>query len=260
MQTLRTELQQGWLTIFLSQPDKRNALTDKMVAELSLELTRTAADASIRGITMRGDGAVFCAGGDLKGFQSNLDADSRALIDTSSRTAGNLFHQIDEMPQVVFMRVHGAAIAGGLGVVCGGDVVAVTADAKFALTETQLGIVPAQIAPLVVQRVGAATARRLMLTGARFDGTTAAKLGLADFVANDEAALDEIEAQVRRDVMRCAPGAIAATKQLIRDIQPLNTEETIEYAAMTFTERLASDEGREGIASFIEKRKPEWSA
>lgn len=259
MQTLRKELNRGWLTIYLSQPDKRNALTDTMVDELNMELTRTAADASIRGITFRGDGPVFCAGGDLKGFQKNLDAQSLAVIDETSRKAGALFHQINEMPQVVFMRIHGAAIAGGLGIACAGDVVAVTPDAKFALTETQLGIVPAQIAPLVLQRVGPSVARRLMLTGARFIGTEAQTLGLADFVADEHNTLDDIEARLRADVMRCAPGAVAATKKLIRRIHGQNTEQTISFAAETFAERLASDEGREGIASFIEKRKPEWS-
>ena len=260
MSTIDTSLDDGWLTIWLARPDSRNALSADMVAELMTVLNRTAPDRSVRGISFRGRGSVFCAGGDLKGFQSDLDGtDAIDAAGQSSRAAGELFHRIDRMPQVTLMLVHGAAMAGGLGMVCAGDVVAVTRDTRFALTETQLGIVPAQIAPMVVNRIGPAAARRVMLTGARFDGDEARALGFADFVAEDAGALDAIEAAVRRDVMRCAPGAVAATKALLRDSAHHDPDTMIGTAAQVFTERLLSDEGREGIAAFIAKRKPEWS-
>ncbi|MEN7341769.1 MAG: enoyl-CoA hydratase-related protein [Pseudomonadota bacterium] len=259
MPTITTTLERGWLTIRLAQPNIRNALTDEMVLELTAELNRAATDVAIRGITFHGEGEVFCAGGDLKGFQKTIDADSVASITDVSKRAGALFHLINEMPQVVVMCVHGAAIAGGMGMMAAGDVVITTQDAKFALTETQLGIVPAQIAPLVLQRVGPATARRLMLTGARFDGEHAAAIGLADFVVEDATAMMAKEADIRRDVFRCAPGAVAATKQLLRHLTDRDKAAVIEHAADVFAGRLGSDEGREGIASFIEKRKPEWA-
>ncbi|MEM7610740.1 MAG: enoyl-CoA hydratase-related protein [Pseudomonadota bacterium] len=251
----------GWMTIWLNRPQSRNALSAAMISELADLLSRTADDASVRGITMRGRGSVFCAGGDLKGFGQDLsnDTSARAAIESSSQSAGHLFHQVDQMPQVVVMLVHGAAIAGGLGLMCAGDVVATTADARFSLTETQLGIVPAQIAPLVTRRIGAAPARRIMLTGAQFDGTTAHSLGLCDFAVDDSNGLDAIEATVRRDVLRCAPGAIAATKALLRDSRHMPQSDIVEHAAQVFAERLLSDEGREGIQSFLEKRKPGWS-
>ncbi len=260
MATIETTLRDGWLTIWLARPESRNALSSEMVAELLSLLRSTAPDRSVRGITFRGQGDVFCAGGDLKGFQSDLDdPDAVAAIALSSRGAGELFHQINRMPQVVIMLVHGAAMAGGLGMVCAGDVVAVTRECRFALTETRLGIVPAQIAPLVINRIGPAKARRIMLTGARFKGDEAHALGIADFVADDDDGLDSIEANVRKDVMHCAPGAVAATKALLRESGRRESDAMIDAAANCFTERLLSDEGREGIASFIEKRQPDWS-
>ncbi|MEM7764140.1 MAG: enoyl-CoA hydratase-related protein [Pseudomonadota bacterium] len=257
-ETILTTLDRGWLTITLNQPANRNALSDAMVADVSSVLTAVADDRDVRGITFRGAGKVFCAGGDLKGFQRELNEASLATINAVSRRAGGLFHQINEMPQVVVMLVHGAAIAGGLGMMCAGDIVAVTADTRFALTETQLGIVPAQIAPLVIQRAGQATARRLMLTGARFDAQQAQTFGLADFVVDDGDALNAIESQMQTDVRRCAPGAVAATKSLLRSLTGLQRTTLIDNAAEVFAERLASDEGREGIGAFIEKRAPRW--
>ncbi|MEL7297180.1 MAG: enoyl-CoA hydratase-related protein [Pseudomonadota bacterium] len=256
--TIHTALDRGWLTITLDQPDNRNALSDTMVADVSSVLAEAADNRDIRGITFRGEGKVFCAGGDLKGFQRELDEASLTTINAVSRRAGALFHQINEMPQVVVMLVHGAAIAGGLGMMCAGDIVAVTSDTRFALTETQLGIVPAQIAPLVIQRAGQATGRRLMLTGARFNAQEAQSFGLADFVVDDGDALGAIEAQVQTDVRRCAPGAVAATKALLRSLTGQQLSTLIDNAAQVFAERLASDEGREGIAAFIEKRDPRW--
>lgn len=144
---------------------------------------------------------MFCAGGDIKDFRSIMH-DQSVEAAAASRKAGELFHAVNEMPQVVVMLIEGAAMAGGLGLACAGDVVAVTADAKFALTETTLGIPPAQIAPLVVQRIGLAAARRIMLTAARFDGAEAGRLGVADFVVSDAAGLEAVEARVKANVRR----------------------------------------------------------
>jgi isohexenylglutaconyl-CoA hydratase len=139
---------------------------------------------------------------------------------------------------------------------CAADVIATTPDAKFSLTETMIGIPPAQIAPFVVARAGLSTARRIMLTGARFDGTEAVRIGLADFATDD---LDAIEADIKKGVLRCAPGAIAATKALILQSAGLSREEALDRAADSFATCLLSEEGREGVASFLEKRKPNWT-
>jgi isohexenylglutaconyl-CoA hydratase len=163
------------------------------------------------------------------------------------------------MPQVVVILVEGAAIAGGLGLACAGDLVVVTRESRFALTETTLGIAPAQIAPFVVQRMGLSVARRLMLTAARFDGEQAQRIGLADQVVDDVDALDEAEQKIRTRVMRCAPGANAMTKELLLATTRLEPQAMLDLAAERFAEGMLSDEGREGILAFIEKRKPSWS-
>lgn len=251
----------GWLRIWFDQPEARNPLSDGLVRELREVLDVVAADVTIRGISLRGKGGVFCAGGDLKAFRTVFQG-SKPDIDSvvqASRSAGELFERLNSMPQVVLMLVEGAAMAGGFGVVCTGDVVAVTKTAKFALTETTLGIPPAQIATYVVRRLGLNTARRLMLTAARFDGSEAMQLGLADFLVTDSAGLDEIEAQVRKQVMRCAPGANAMTKELVLAVDSTDSDAMLERAAQAFSTCILGDEAREGIAAFLEKRKPVWS-
>jgi isohexenylglutaconyl-CoA hydratase len=157
------------------------------------------------------------------------------------------------------MLADGAAMAGGLGLLCTGDIVVVTKDCKFALTETTLGILPAQIAPFVADRIGLSKARRIMLTAARFTGEEAFKIGLADFLADDASDLMNIENEIKKGVLKCAPKANAVTKEIVLATRYLSREEMIKFAAKGFSKQMLSDEGMEGIASFIEKRKPKWS-
>ncbi|MBT3532417.1 MAG: enoyl-CoA hydratase/isomerase family protein [Rhodospirillaceae bacterium] len=251
----------AWLTIWFNRPDNRNALSKELTTELKAVLNAIRDDRSIRGITLRGKGGVFCAGGDLKGFKNNYQGGSQTVDDiaASSRQGGEMFDLINEMPQFVLILVEGAAMAGGLGMVCCADAVGVTRDAKFAMTETAIGIPPAQIAPFVVQRLGLRTARRLMVTAHRFDGEEAGQLGLADYVVDDAAGLDEIEANMKSQVRRCAPGANAVTKAIVLATRHLDRNGQLDFAAKGFAECMLSDEGREGVASFIEKRKPIWA-
>lgn len=255
------ERSDNWLTIWLNRPESRNALSDEMLEELCATLNVAGSDRFLRGITFRGKGSVFCAGGDLKGFKASFQGEAQAREDVvaANRRAGELFEQINSVPQVVVMRVHGAAIAGGLGMLCAGDIVLVTSDAQFALTETTLGIPPAQIAPYVVRRIGLSAARKIMLTAARFDGVEAKSLGLADEVAESEEGLDAAEAEIRKQVKRCAPGANAATKAILLAADRLDREALQKLAGERFAECMLSEEGREGIAAFIEKREPQWS-
>ena len=258
---LLLEFSNGWLTIWFNTPENRNALSSELSEELVKTLTMVRDDRSVRGITMRGRGGIFCAGGDLKSFGSALSGEfSHEDAAKLNRGGGEMFHLVNTMPQVVIALVEGAAIAGGLGMLCCADIVAVTKDAKFSLTETQLGIAPAQIAPYVVQRTGLTTARRLMLTGARFTGVEAERYGLADFIADTSGQLDLIEADIKKNVMLCAPGANAATKELVLAAPHLGTEEMMDFAAKRFAECMLSDEGREGIMSFVQKTKPSWAA
>jgi isohexenylglutaconyl-CoA hydratase len=260
--TIELQPDGDWLTIWLNRPESRNALSAQMVGELSQVLDVLAASRVIRGVTLRGRGGVFCAGGDIKGFKTATQGDvvDAESIAQSNRDGGRLFDKLNRLPQVTMALVEGAAMAGGLGMVCCADVIAVCADAKFALTETTLGIPPAQIAPFVAERLGLRTARRLMLTAARFNGVEARDFGLADYVAVDLSALEEIEATIRRQVRRCAPGANAVTKEILFASRKLDGEAMRDFAAARFADCMLGVEGREGVAAFMEKRKPAWAS
>lgn len=257
---LELEPDGGWLTVWFNQPDTRNAMTDELVGDLQAVLDAVRDDRSVRGITLRGRHGIFCAGGNLKQFRTTFQGGAaREDVLEMSRGAAILLDAINEAPQVVIAVIEGAAMAGGFGMACAADVVICEASARFAMTETAIGISPAQIAPFVIQKLGYATARRLMLTAARFDGRMAHDLGFADFVADGMEAAAEIERGIRKQVLACAPGAVADTKALIRALPGMSRAEAIEAAAENFTGRLLSDEGREGVASFLEKRKPAWA-
>lgn len=255
--TLEIEKRPGWATIWLNRPDKRNAMNDAMIDELVAAFAQLAEDENVRGVTMRGRGGFFCAGGDLNSFQI-YQSDEKTLAETAAfnRRIGTMLEAFNHLPKTTLVLVEGAAIAGGLGLMCCADVIATTPDAKFSLTETMIGIPPAQIAPFVVARTGLSTARRIMLTGARFDGVEAGRIGLADHVTDD---LDAVEADVRQGVLRCAPGANAATKALILGSTALSRDAALDRAAESFATCLRSAEGREGVSSFLEKRKPDWA-
>tara|TARA_B100000686_G_scaffold100162_1_gene107422 strand:+ start:647 stop:1453 length:807 start_codon:yes stop_codon:yes gene_type:complete len=257
----KLQLEDEWLTISFNQPEKRNALTEELTKDIKEIFSVIKNDLSIRGVTMRGEGGIFCAGGDLKMFKTGFQGGEKGMHDIkkASEATGHFFDMINSLPKPVIMLAEGAAMAGGLGMLCAGDVVVVTEDCKFALTETTLGIPPAQIAPFVAQRIGLSKARRIMLTAARFTGKEAFEMGLADFVAKDANDLRVIESEIKKGVMRCAPGANAITKDIVLATRHLSREEMIQFAAKGFAERMLSDEGMEGIASFIEKRKPRWS-
>lgn len=257
--TLELDNQNGWLTIWFNQPENRNALSDALVAELSSVLKSVRDDRSIRGITLRGRGGVFCAGADLKNFKNNFQqsGDRDAIIKMSGEAA-EIFDLVNTAPQVVIVLIEGAAMAGGFGLSCCADVVICESNARFAMTETAIGISPAQISPFVIQKLGYATGRRLMLTAARFNGAESHDLGFADFIADDVQGLESIEMQIRKQVLGAAPGAVAATKQLIGQIAGKPRDEVIRLAAENFADRMVSEEAKEGVASFFEKRKPNW--
>ncbi len=255
------ELDAGWLTIWFNTPHNRNALSDVLVEELVASLEAVKDDREVRGITIRGRNGIFCAGGDLKSFNAGQTGGaSREDFIKMNRRFGDVFDLIQSMPQVVIMFVEGAAIAGGLGLMCTGDVIVVTQDAKFSLTETMIGIVPAQIAPVIVARVGLPKARLLMLTGARFLGEKTPDYGLSDYVIDSADDFAELEAGIKKGVMKCAPGANGLTKEILVATPYQTREEQKTFAAEKFTDAILSEEGREGIASFLQKRKPSWAS
>ena len=255
---IELEHSDDWLTVWFNQPERRNPLTDDVVKALLQVCEALKDNTSIRGLTIRGRGGFFCAGGDLRGFQAMADGEPAGAIATSIQI-GQLLAQLNTLPQVTIALLEGAAMAGGLGLACCCDVTIGTADTRFAFTETSIGISPAQIARFVLQKCGYATGRRLMLTAARFKGDAAKAFGILDQVVADASALDDAELVIRRDVLACAPGAVAATKTLITELVAIPDAEKVAFAADNFTRCLQSDEGAEGVASFLEKRKPWWN-
>lgn len=249
------------LTIWLNRPEARNALSADMVDELGAVLDAIREDRGLRTIILRGKGGFFCAGGDIKGFKSDLQggAPDRDEVARGNRSFGDLMIKLNEQPQTVVILVEGAAIGGGLGLACVGDVTIVTRDARFRLSETSLGIPPAQIAPFVTERVGLTQARRLMLTGARFQGEEAVHYGIGHILAQDA---DDLEAkcqEVLEQIALCAPGANAVTKSIVFESTRRPRAEALDFASRGFADCMLSEEGREGVAAFVEKRKPRWA-
>lgn len=258
---LACERSGAWVTVWIDRPEVKNALSLEAFEELRDVFSAIRDDEGVRGVTLRGRGGTFSAGGDLKMFRDLFQGDLGAEeIARSSRFFAEVYRLIDAMPQFVLMLVEGAAIAGGLGLVCVADFAVVTKDARFAMTETTLGIPPAQIAPLVVRAIGRKAARRLMLTASRFGGEEAARLGLADLAVEDGAALAAAEAAIRARVMQCAPGANAATKRLLLEVGAVDDAAFVERAARAYADCMLSAEGREGVAAFFGKRPPAWAA
>jgi isohexenylglutaconyl-CoA hydratase len=250
------------LTIWFNRPEAKNALSAAMVDELHAALDSAAADPALRTLILRGKGGVFCAGADIKGFQSDAQggAPDEDEVARGNRVFGDLMLKLNEQPQVVIMLVEGAAIGGGLGLCCVGDVTLVTRETRFRLSETSLGIPPAQIAPFVTERVGLTQARRLMLTGARFNGAEAVQYGIGHILAEDSADMEARCAEVLAQIALCAPGANAVTKSIVFEATRRPRPDALDFAARGFARCMLSDEGREGVAAFVEKRKPRWAS
>jgi len=259
-ETLELKLENAWLTIKLNRPESRNALSKKLIEDLSDVLNGISNNLSIRGITFRGKGGVFCAGADIKELKTIFsEGKTKKEISNYSMEVGRFFALISNLPQITLMVVEGAAIAGGFGLACTGDFVIAHKDARFSLAETKIGLTPAQISPYVIQRLGFFKGRQLMLTAAQINGTEAAKIGLADFVGDNKDELDILEQRLIKQVLSCAPGALAETKRLISAIPYTPKKEMVTIAAESFANCFLSDEGYEGISSFLEKRQPSWA-
>lgn len=253
---LELELDGAWLTVWFNEPEKRNPLTSERVEAL-IDLCAALQTAPIRGVILRGRGGVFCAGGDLKSFKAVFQGGgSKDDIVALSLRAADLFDAVAALPQFTIMAVEGAVMAGGFGLACIGDAVIATEGTKFSLSETRIGLTPAQIAPFVVARLGMPAARRLMLAGAMLDTDAARQMGLVDQVVTDmTAALAEQQTKV----LAAAPQALATIKQQLAALPFQTRTEQRQMAAETFANAMLSDEAREGISAFFDKRKPNWA-
>lgn len=256
---LDLDLQSGWLTVWFNEPERRNALTAPRVKDILTLCEWLQPNRCVRGVTFRGRGGMFCAGGDLKGMKTAISgADAKRKITEISCDGAQLFESVNGLPQVVIMAVEGAVMAGGLGLACTGDIIISGKDVKFAFTETRLGIPPAQITPFVLARLGNRIGRRLLLTGEVVSGADALTLGLVDQIVEDPAQMDDAIKQIQKSVLKAAPQAVAVTKSLVQTLPGLSRSTQIETAGEAFANCLLSEEGKEGISSFLEKRKPNW--
>jgi isohexenylglutaconyl-CoA hydratase len=257
-ETLLLKLIEGVLYITLNRPDSRNAMSLAMVAELRAALDSVQADLSVRAIVLRGAGGHFCAGGDIKDMAGARAGGAEAFRELN-RAFGALLEQAQHAPQVVVTVLEGAVLGGGFGLACISDIAIAASDAKFGLPETTLGILPAQIAPFVVKRIGLTQARRLALTAARFNGVEAERLGLVHFCESDNAAVEARLGEVLGQIRQCAPQANAQTKALLLATETEALGPLLDRAAEQFAAAVTGSEGSEGTLAFMQKRKPSWA-
>jgi len=257
-QTLLLNLGAGVLHLTLNRPDSRNAMSLAMVGELRAVLASLRDDLSVRAIVLRGAGGHFCAGGDIKDMAVARAVGSDAYRELN-RAFGSLLEEAQHTPQVLIAVLQGAVLGGGFGLACVSDIAICQQDAKFGLPETSLGILPAQIAPFVVGRIGLTQTRRLALTAARFDGAEAEHLGLVHFSEPDDEAIAARLQQVLSQVRQCAPQANAATKALLLATASEALGPLLDSAAEQFAAAVTGAEGVEGTLAFVQKRKPSWA-
>ena len=244
--------------VTLDRPEIRNAFDDALIAALTQALRALDADDKVRAVVLAGNGPAFCAGADLNwmqrmagySYEKNL-ADARALA--------AMLKTLDRMRKPTLARVHGPAFAGGVGLVAACDIAVGVPEAKFCLSEAKLGLSPATISPYVVRCMGERMARRYFLTTEVFDGIEAHRVGLLSHISPSEKLDGEID-EILKHLVQGGPEALAKIKDLIRAVSSGHVgDEMIEDTARRIAEIRVSSEGREGIASFLEKRKPGWT-
>jgi len=260
-ETLLLTQQGGRLDVVLNRPERRNAINAKMSAEFTDLVERLGNSDDIRLVVLRGAGGHFCAGGDIKerrALSVETPDESSDRVQAQNEKAGRAFLAFQNLPQTTITAVEGSAFGGGLGYACLSDITIVTRSARMGMPEVTLGVVPAQIAPFVVSRIGISRARQLALTATRFGGQEAYDYGIAHYLCDDDK-LDEQIKEVANKVMACAPMASAATKALLLGVGSMNQEDMAHHAAKVFVSQSRGPEGREGQTAFIEKRTPSWS-
>ena len=249
----------GVLHLTLDRPEVRNAMSLAMVAELREALAAAKADGATRVIVLRGAGGHFSAGADLKDMaaaRARLAEDQDALAKTNA-SFGELCVAFADSPLAVVAVLEGSVMGGGFGLACVADVAIAGESVQFRLPETSLGVVPAQIGPFLVERLGYSEAKRLAVTGARLGAAEALRVRLVHEVAADDA-LDGALQRVLADILACAPGAVAATKALLAKARLQPPAALVAEAAQVFSRAALGPEGMEGTLAFLRKRKASW--
>lgn len=243
----------SWLA--LNRPEVHNAMNAEMIAELT-EVYKSFDDTNDRAVVLTGNGKSFCAGADLNYMKGIAEFVMKENVEDGKRLA-SLFKAIYNCPIPTIALVHGSAFGGANGLLAACDIVIAEEDTTFAFSEVKLGIAPATIAPFVIKRIGEFGAKELMMTGKRFKGNEAQKWKLVNHIyknGEDENPLNEILKQFESS----APGAVKETKKLITTVLEKDVDEGIEFTSELIAKLRTSEEGQEGMAAFLEKRKPKW--
>ena len=246
----------GVATLLLAREDKHNALSADMMSELEAAAIDLAQDETVRVVVLAAQGKTFCAGGDLAWMraQFEMDADTRRAESARIATAlGALY----ALPQPLIGRIHGNAFGGGVGLASVCDVAIGASGIRMGLTETKLGLIPANIGPYVVARMGATRASEVFMSARLFDADEAVRLNLLSRVVPSDGLDAAVEAEVA-PYLDCAPGAVADAKRLMRALAGPVTQASVEMAIDALAARWDSPEAHEGISAFFDKRKPSW--
>ena len=260
MQTIQsTKTDRGVLTLLMNRPEVHNAFDSNMISELTTALQTAESDADVRLVLITGQGSCFSAGADMNWMRSLVDA-SQEENERDAMQLATLMRTLNYLPVPTIARINGAAFGGGLGLIAACDITIADENAMFGLTEARLGLAPAVISPYVIRRIGERCARRYFLTGERFNASHAKFIGLIQqTVATEE--LDTAVDSVIDELLKCAPLAQATCKQLVYAIagHDEETQQSMdEYTSKVIAGLRIMDEGQEGLAAFLEKRKPGW--
>ena len=244
-----------WVT--LNRDDVRNAFNGQMLADL---LDAFAAAPKVPGgrvVVLTGVGSAFCAGADLNWMRAVRDFTYEQNLEESNQVAA-VMRRIYDCPLPTIARVNGPAIGGGAGLVACCDLAVAAEGARFSLSEVKLGLIPSCISPYVIRKIGEGNARELFLTGERVSAEKARAIGLVNEVTK-EGELDVVVARWVNQLVTSGPVAIAKCKELIRNVPRMGLDEAGPYTAEMIAKMRVSDEGQEGMAAFLEKRKPGWA-
>ncbi len=257
---LRTDRNaRGIVTLTLDRPEAKNALSAALVGELTAALARLAGDAAVRAVVLTGAGNVFCAGADIRDMRDAGSA-SPEQNEADARRFATMLETLERQPQPTVAVVNGAAFGGAVGLIAACDIAVAAAGARFSLSEVRLGLVPAMISPYVLRAMGLREARRWCLTGEVMDAETARRAGLVHEVADDAGLAGAVDALLAA-LLAGAPGAQAELKRLLRHVtarSDAGDEKLLGDTARWIARVRSGEEAREGLAAFLERRKPGW--
>ncbi|NIM59441.1 MAG: enoyl-CoA hydratase/isomerase family protein [Candidatus Aminicenantes bacterium] len=243
--------------VFFNRPDVHNSFNSTMIRELDDAFEKVKADKSIRVVVLSGKGKSFCAGADIKWLREIIDYSYEQNLEESIQLA-EVLHKIYLLPKATIAMVNGAAIGGGNGFLSACDISVASEEAKFGLSEVKIGLVPAAISPYVFRRIGEGKAREYFLTGKRISAQKALEIGLVNEVVPHKE-LEKTVNEIANLLLSSGPEAIAACKELIHKVSEMSLDEVKEYTARMIANLRISEEGQEGMTSYLEKRKPKWT-